>query len=187
MQVSRLLKGYSTLGCRTGNPSSNLRVQLCALSIHFICTVNGPFLPFHPPYVSVAQSQVSIVAVGKHLCSVNMSNQRMIVSFPSLFSLILFLSSGIPSSQVDAQACFYPNGSPSKQDDRPCSSEPGSACCPLNWQCLSNGLCFLENEGYYGRYTCTDPSWESDGCPQLCTQGMCSIWDFPSLWLGLRG
>lgn len=51
-------------------------------------------------------------------------------------------------------ACYYPNGDSSDPGDQPCSSDPASACCPLNWQCLSNGLCYLENEQYFGRYTC---------------------------------
>jgi hypothetical protein len=42
-------------------------------------------------------------------------------------------------------------------------------CIRLNWQCMSNGLCYLENELYYGRYTCTDQTWQSPDCPQICT------------------
>lgn len=76
----------------------------------------------------------------------------------------------LPNASVHGQ-CYYPNGDPSKSDDQPCSSNGHSACCPLNWECLSNGLCYLENEGYFGRYTCTDQSWQSEGCPNICTQG----------------
>ncbi|KAL8690468.1 MAG: hypothetical protein Q9218_004091 [Villophora microphyllina] len=53
---------------------------------------------------------------------------------------------------VAAQKCYYPNGDVST-GDVPCSSGKGSACCPINWQCLDNGLCYLQNAGYFGRYT----------------------------------
>jgi hypothetical protein len=45
-----------------------------------------------------------------------------------------------------SQACYYPNGATSN-DDFPCLST-GGACCPLKWDCLSNGLC--ANGGDYG-------------------------------------
>ncbi|KAF2217555.1 hypothetical protein CERZMDRAFT_80282 [Cercospora zeae-maydis SCOH1-5] len=67
---------------------------------------------------------------------------------------------------VSAQNCYYPNGDVARTDAS-CFSD-GGACCPLGWECLSNGLCYLENEDYYGRYTCTDRSWGGD-CPQYCT------------------
>lgn len=66
--------------------------------------------------------------------------------------------------------CYYPNGELST-GDQPCSSDSDSACCPLNWECLSNGLCHLENAGYLGRYTCSDQTWKSANCPNICTHG----------------
>lgn len=66
---------------------------------------------------------------------------------------------------MSSAQCFYPNGDPSKEDDIPCGSKGAVACCPLNWSCQANGLCYLQNEHYYGRYTCTDKSWKSPGCP----------------------
>ena len=68
-------------------------------------------------------------------------------------------------------SCYYPNGNPSS-GDIPCSSSGDGPCCPLNWSCESNGLCYLANAGYYGRYTCTDQTWDSPNCPQICTYGM---------------
>ncbi|KAL9610571.1 MAG: hypothetical protein Q9167_004722 [Letrouitia subvulpina] len=70
--------------------------------------------------------------------------------------------------QKKTQSCYYPNGDLSTTDG-PCTSDPGAACCPLNWQCLSNGLCYLEAEKFYGRYTCTDKNWQSEQCPGFCT------------------
>ncbi|MCJ1394996.1 hypothetical protein MMC18_007877 [Xylographa bjoerkii] len=83
------------------------------------------------------------------------------------FWLSIFLSRFV----VHAQDCFYPNGDLSTEGDGPCSSEPGSACCPLNWECLSNGLCYNPDPSlqWYGRYTCTDRTWQSSNCPQICT------------------
>ena len=69
-------------------------------------------------------------------------------------------------------SCYYPNGNPSIENDIPCNTSGDGPCCPDQWQCESNGLCFLENEGYYGRYTCTDQTWQSSSCPQICTHGM---------------
>lgn len=74
-------------------------------------------------------------------------------------------------SYVKGQTCYYPNGNASTSTDFPCSLEADSPCCPQGWQCLSNGLCYLENENYLGRYTCTDQTWQSTACPQICTYG----------------
>jgi hypothetical protein len=79
------------------------------------------------------------------------------------FFVALALLVGLTNCQ-----CYYPNGD-SKEDDVPCSSAPGSPCCPEGWQCLSNGLCYLDYANYLGRYTCTDKSWKSSGCPNFCT------------------
>nr|OQO23542.1 hypothetical protein B0A51_10930 [Rachicladosporium sp. CCFEE 5018] len=82
---------------------------------------------------------------------------------PAVSALYLLLL--IPPRAL-AQNCYYPNGDLSTID-YPCSSD-GGACCPLNWQCLSNGLCYLENENYFERHTCTDRNWGSS-CPEFCT------------------
>ncbi|KAL2054800.1 hypothetical protein ABVK25_005104 [Lepraria finkii] len=68
-----------------------------------------------------------------------------------------------------SSSCYYPNGDLSSDGDIPCNTSGDGPCCPLNWNCESNGLCSLENEQYYGRYTCTDQTWQSSSCPQICT------------------
>ncbi|KAH8723266.1 hypothetical protein GQ44DRAFT_657194 [Phaeosphaeriaceae sp. PMI808] len=69
-----------------------------------------------------------------------------------------------------AQQCYYPNGSPAPDTEKPCSSAQGSACCPDTWQCLDNGLCYLPTGKLYGRYSCTDKNWKSPGCASnMCT------------------
>ncbi|KAI6803382.1 hypothetical protein KC361_g766 [Hortaea werneckii] len=71
--------------------------------------------------------------------------------------------------EARAQSCYYPNGDLA-EGMAACSAD-GGACCPFQWECLSNGLCYLGNADYYGRYTCTDQSWSNSTCPGLCTQG----------------
>ncbi|KAF2017575.1 hypothetical protein BU24DRAFT_332794, partial [Aaosphaeria arxii CBS 175.79] len=64
----------------------------------------------------------------------------------------------------------YPNGKEADAAEKPCSKEEGSACCPDKWQCLDNGMCYYPADKIYGRYSCTDKDWNSDGCPSnLCT------------------
>lgn len=65
-----------------------------------------------------------------------------------------------------AQSCYYPDGSLTTAD-APC---PNSAlCCPLNWRCLSNGLCYDPTNNYIQRRTCTDRTWQDADCPNFCT------------------
>ncbi|KAI4090934.1 MAG: hypothetical protein LQ344_004462 [Seirophora lacunosa] len=87
--------------------------------------------------------------------------------FHSTRTILLAAFSSI-QALVAAQNCYYPNGDLSTTD-APCSSAEGAACCPLDWQCLDNGLCYLDNQKYFGRYTCTDKSWQSSACPGFCT------------------
>ncbi|KAH7394501.1 hypothetical protein BKA66DRAFT_438842 [Pyrenochaeta sp. MPI-SDFR-AT-0127] len=78
------------------------------------------------------------------------------------------------AAQVASQnaQCYYPNGNRAPSTEKPCSSAEGSACCPDNWQCLDNGLCYYPTNNLYGRYSCTDQSWNSPGCPaNMCTYG----------------
>lgn len=104
---------------------------------------------------------------------------KVSLAFPSLparrVALVLSLCSLVFS--VQGQTCYYPNGNASTSTDFPCSLEADSPCCPQGWQCLSNGLCYLENENYLGRYTCTDQTWQSSACPQICTYGNPSMSD----------
>ncbi|KAK4959866.1 hypothetical protein LTR10_002754 [Elasticomyces elasticus] len=69
-----------------------------------------------------------------------------------------------------AQNCYYPNGNVTTGPDAACSSD-GGVCCPYQWECMSNGLCYNPGADIFGRYTCTDETWQSSSCPQLCTQG----------------
>ncbi|PVH97653.1 hypothetical protein DM02DRAFT_482166, partial [Periconia macrospinosa] len=64
----------------------------------------------------------------------------------------------------------YPNGQKAPDTEKPCSSAQGSACCPDKWECLDNGLCYYPADKLWGRYSCTDKSWNSPGCASnMCT------------------
>ncbi|KAF2169784.1 hypothetical protein M409DRAFT_52285 [Zasmidium cellare ATCC 36951] len=65
-----------------------------------------------------------------------------------------------------ADQCFFPDGSDST--DVPCnSSATHSACCASTSYRLSNGVCL--SSGILSRGSCTDQSWDADGCGQYCT------------------
>lgn len=77
------------------------------------------------------------------------------------------------AQQVVSQTCYYPNGNTAPDTEKPCSSASGSACCPEDWQCLDNGLCYYPPTKLHGRYSCTDKDWNSSGCASnLCTYNM---------------
>lgn len=77
------------------------------------------------------------------------------------------------AQQAVSQTCYYPNGNEAPSTEQACSSAEGSACCPENWQCLDNGLCYYPPSGLHGRYSCTDKDWNSPGCASnLCTYNL---------------
>ena len=82
----------------------------------------------------------------------------------------------IASCFAAAPACYYPEGNLAV-DQVPCNAavankgENASACCNNdgNSYCTQNGLCL--QGGVLYRSSCTDKSWQSSKCPQLCTDG----------------
>lgn len=90
-----------------------------------------------------------------------------LIRFVATILVLLVAQSGFARA-----GCYYPDGSVSEKD-APCgNAADGVACCPLGWSCVSNGLCWLDAESYYGRYTCSDRTWASDGCPSFCLGGL---------------
>lgn len=80
----------------------------------------------------------------------------------------LFCTLGTAAEALD---CFYPDGTVSDVDI-PCPNS--KQCCPLDWQCMSNGLCHYKPLGsnapeQWERRTCTDPDWKHADCPKFCT------------------
>ena len=88
----------------------------------------------------------------------------------------VFLPFFIPGLLADA--CYHVNGDAIKDPAYvPCNLiTPGvaSSCCPTKRAdfpsvCLANGLCSNDNDIFRG--SCTDKTWKSKSCPQLCTTG----------------
>src|SRR5438046_3498409 len=83
--------------------------------------------------------------------------------------------------------CYWPDGSLNADSaSKPCNAIKGqvSMCCATNRTsdadtCLANGLCQNispngQNTGYdllLWRESCSDPTWKSPYCLNLCTQG----------------
>ncbi|KAF2714035.1 hypothetical protein K504DRAFT_498820 [Pleomassaria siparia CBS 279.74] len=92
------------------------------------------------------------------------------------FTIVRSLAFALALQTAVAQQCYYPNGSKAPDSEKACSSAEGSACCPDKWQCLDNGLCYYPPSNIYGRYSCTDQSWEAEGCASnMCTYGMKAV------------
>ncbi|KAF2436879.1 hypothetical protein EJ08DRAFT_691191 [Tothia fuscella] len=87
-----------------------------------------------------------------------------------MLSTLVAFSSFLALAAASAQ-CYYPDGGLAPATDTPCQSDGHSMCCPYNWFCLSNGLCYDPNAKYLGRYTCTDRAWSDSSCPAICTAG----------------
>jgi hypothetical protein len=92
--------------------------------------------------------------------------------FALLVAVLLCL---IRSAAAQAQACYLPNGNVSN-DDSPCDTSGGdSLCCPgissdLGASiCLKNKLCFVPSQNALARGSCTDKTWKSDKCSNVCT------------------
>ncbi|KAK4149902.1 hypothetical protein C8A00DRAFT_18484 [Chaetomidium leptoderma] len=75
-----------------------------------------------------------------------------------------------------ASQCYFPGGNESS--DVPCDPKAEvSMCCPTESQCLSSGLCLIDETGpsqgiSFARGTCTDQNWDSPLCPQHCRISM---------------
>ena len=119
------------------------------LSIKLVCDFQGSISgPNH-------SRQCDIVMISK-------APQALLLSF-LLFRFVLTL-------------CYYPDGSPARQDI-PCSNSGNSTCCGPLYACLSNNICMavvgVTNDPsdltVYVRGRCTDRSWTSDACPAFCT------------------
>lgn len=98
-------------------------------------------------------------------CRASQKDSMAHASFRFATSLaIIFLT-----SLVGCQSCYYPNGDLAA-NEQPCSTTGDGPCCPFQWQCLDNGLCYLDYANFFERHTCTDQTWQSPECPNICTQ-----------------
>lgn len=106
------------------------------------------------------------------------------LNFPLVLwiSMLALLTLGLTLSflvrPLIAVGCYRPDGALVPDPDYiPCKPEnaaKGSSCCALKRisypdRCLPNGLCGNGDDVF--RDSCTDETWDSPLCPQLCTFG----------------
>lgn len=102
-------------------------------------------------------------------------------------------------SLISAKAystCYFPDGTDANKPlpspvFQPCDSSGGdSMCCALNRpspdKCRSDGLCESQLDLNVWRESCTDPSWKSPKCIQLCTNGICKWLPSPRTRLSIK-
>lgn len=108
-----------------------------------------------------------------------------------MYSSLRYLPYLIGHLAVATKLCYAPDGSVSAGYGYfPCINtlNVDSMCCVLNVTelerigetaadadtCLTNGLCALSNGGFTGNY-CTDKTWKSPNCLNVCTGGEVSL------------
>lgn len=111
-------------------------------------------------------------------------NKVTVPYFPLVLwnSMLALLTLGLTTSlllrPLIAVQCYHPDGAPITDPDYiPCKPENaaiGSSCCALKRisypdRCLPTGLCGNGDDVF--RDSCTDKTWKSPLCPQLCTFG----------------
>lgn len=70
--------------------------------------------------------------------------------------------------------CYYPDGSiPTDYIYVACTNNAVSSCCiPSEGDiCQDSGLCYYPPSGSLFRGACTDKTWDSSDCPQVCVAG----------------
>lgn len=100
-----------------------------------------------------------------------------IFSLPSTSLAIVLFLLYTPSILAEIP-CYYPDGFTIAPLHTPCNTsasdtpQSASSCCRnyANAYCVSNGLCY--DEGVLSRGSCTDKTWKSPSCPQVCTTGL---------------
>lgn len=103
-------------------------------------------------------------------------SMRVVMALATTGESLMLLSVALlfPSFSQASTLCYHPNGD--LNDDLTCDpSAANSACCPRYWTFLSNRLCTFTNSTgdiKYGRFSCTDKSWNSPTCPQFCLAGV---------------
>ncbi|KAK5040618.1 hypothetical protein LTS07_001118 [Exophiala sideris] len=93
--------------------------------------------------------------------------------FIALFSSVFLLA-----PRLALATCYWQNSTLAPdsqysiaQDDTACfPDQDNSPCCGTGWTCLSDGVCYIEQNGesFYYRGTCTDRTWDSQQCPGWC-------------------
>lgn len=79
-----------------------------------------------------------------------------------------------PDKRDAGARCYYPSGD-LEPNNFPCGDPVPGACCPVDYYCMSNGLCLSNLYMAYQRATCTDQSWTPESCPIMCPDCKLSI------------
>lgn len=83
---------------------------------------------------------------------------------------------------VQSRQCYLTNGKEADSSFQPCfPDQDNSPCCSLeksnttpNDICLSGGVCYIQDPNFRGllrQGACTDKTWKSGQCPELCHTG----------------
>ena len=120
-----------------------------------------------------------------------------------MYALILIAISvcfSMKATTINAQTCYFPDGSISPRDT-PCralSYGQASPCCAATDICLDNNYCLAQSGSeVITRGSCTDSTWRRAECPQYCQDGQfhnsmgkarftlcpCLLWLPSSTWL----
>lgn len=96
------------------------------------------------------------------------------VPFWKFFNCALLVALISPLAVFSLSVCYSPNGD-IVAGDVPCfPSADVSPCCGAGWDCWGNGaLCVQPKENSqvvngHRRGSCTDVTWQSSLCPQVC-------------------
>lgn len=85
--------------------------------------------------------------------------------------LLLFFASTFTKVGASDQ-CYFPNGSVQNNTYVCNPSAKFSPCCTTGDVCTNLGLCVNDliktNDSLYWRNSCTDPTWKSSECAQVC-------------------
>jgi hypothetical protein len=80
---------------------------------------------------------------------------------------------GVPTllllHSVNGLQCYNINGQ--KQDSTACTPNPGSHCCATRDTCVGDTLCLSQFGTLYSE-DCTDPTFNSAGCPKYCRDSL---------------
>jgi hypothetical protein len=110
----------------------------------------------------------------ERLCTftINVSSYCTLFTIEQFCYITLLIVSLLPFTTA---TCYFPDGTIPRQDT-PCRSSGFSTCCGAGYACLSNNLCMLtkhvanpiEGQSIHVRGSCTDESWNSEFCPNIC-------------------
>jgi hypothetical protein len=126
-------------------------VRICVL----LDSLRPPHLPAELP------SSSATISLRPTMRAVISANLLLLLAAPLINATCYWQNSTLA---LDAPSSIAP-------DDTACfPDQTNSPCCGTGWTCLSDGVCYIEQDGnpFYYRGTCTDRTWNSQQCPGWC-------------------